>query len=111
MSVNIPEAYANGSEDEQAFVANLALFFTGFFRSHIALLEGGPPEAQQALLLGLEYLLAISYVDNVEVFKARGGCAGDAPAALLPVLSFRRRVPDDCLGGRACLLTGVSVRW
>lgn len=69
--MNIPEAYANGSDDEQTFVANLALFFTGFFRSHIGLLESGGPEAQQALLLGLEYLLAISYVENVEVFKAR----------------------------------------
>lgn len=71
MSVNIPEAYANGTDDEQTFVANLALFFTGFFRHHIGLLEQGGPEAQQALLLGLEYLLAISYVDNLEVFKAR----------------------------------------
>ena len=68
-STNIPQAYANGSDDEQTFVANLASFFTGFFKSHIALLEQGGPEAQQALLVGLEYLLAISYVEEVEVFK------------------------------------------
>lgn len=73
VSVNIPQAYANGSDEEQTFVANLGLFFTGFFRSHIGLLEAGGPEAQQALLMGLEYLLAISYVDNLEVFKVRNG--------------------------------------
>lgn len=29
---NIPAAYEQGSDDEQAFVQNLALFFTAFFR-------------------------------------------------------------------------------
>ncbi|OIT27334.1 protein exportin 1a [Nicotiana attenuata] len=36
---NIPEAYANGSTEEQAFIQNLALFFTSFFKSHIRVLE------------------------------------------------------------------------
>jgi exportin-1 len=65
---NIPAAYANGSDDEQRFVSNLALFFTGFFKAHIGLLEASP-EGQQALLVGLEYLLGISYVEEMEVFK------------------------------------------
>lgn len=29
---NLPAAYDSGSDDQQAFVQNLALFFTGFFR-------------------------------------------------------------------------------
>ncbi len=29
---NIPEAYSHGSDDDQAFVSNLALFFTAFFK-------------------------------------------------------------------------------
>lgn len=29
---NIPVAYEHGSDEEQAFVQNLALFFTAFFR-------------------------------------------------------------------------------
>uniref|UniRef100_A0A7S0WF70 Importin N-terminal domain-containing protein n=1 Tax=Chlamydomonas leiostraca TaxID=1034604 RepID=A0A7S0WF70_9CHLO len=67
-TVNIPEAYERGTDDQQKFVQNLALFFTGFFKGHISLLES-TPENQQALLLGLDYLVNISYVDNVEVFK------------------------------------------
>lgn len=35
-------------------------------QGHLQLLEG-TAENQQALLLGLEYLVNISYVDNIEV--------------------------------------------
>jgi hypothetical protein len=30
--VNIAEAYEQGTDEQQAFVQNLALFFTGFFK-------------------------------------------------------------------------------
>jgi exportin-1 len=30
--VNIAEAYEHGTDEQQAFVQNLALFFTGFFK-------------------------------------------------------------------------------
>jgi len=68
MGTNIPQACANGSDDEQAFIANLALFFTSFFKAHIGLLEA-TPEGQAVLLAGLEYLLGVSYVEDIEVFK------------------------------------------
>jgi exportin-1 len=68
VGTNIPEAYANGSGDDQAFFQNLALFLTGFFKTHIGLLES-TPDHQGALLIGLEYLLGISYVEDTEVFK------------------------------------------
>ncbi|XP_061995641.1 protein EXPORTIN 1A [Rosa rugosa] len=67
-TTNIPEAYANGSGEEQAFIQNLALFFTSFYKSHIRVLETNP-ENVNALLMGLEYLISISYVDDTEVFK------------------------------------------
>ena len=35
-------------------------------QGHLQLLEG-TPENQQALLLGLDYLVNLSYVDNIEV--------------------------------------------
>nr|CAD1832101.1 unnamed protein product [Ananas comosus var. bracteatus] len=50
---NIPEAYANGSTEEQ---------------SHMRVLES-TPENRAALLLGLEYLIGISYIEDTEVFK------------------------------------------
>jgi len=66
---NIPEAYAGGSDEDQAFVQNLALFFTAFFRAHIGVLEGGGDSSRAALLTGLDHLVNISYVDDDEVFK------------------------------------------
>ncbi|KAL0382514.1 UNVERIFIED_CONTAM: protein EXPORTIN 1A [Sesamum calycinum] len=62
------DAYANGNSEEQAFIQNLALFFTSFFKSHVRVLESSQ-ENISALLLGLEYLINISYVDDTEVFK------------------------------------------
>ncbi|GAB4858187.1 Exportin-1 [Ancistrocladus abbreviatus] len=67
-STNVPDAYAVGSTDEQAFIQNLALFFTSFFKSHIRVLETSQ-ENIAVLLMGLEYLINISYVDDTEVFK------------------------------------------
>ncbi|KAL2558892.1 Protein EXPORTIN 1A [Forsythia ovata] len=67
-STNFPEAYRNGNSEEQAFIQNLALFFTSFYKSHIRVLES-TQENKNALLTGLEYLINISYVDDTEVFK------------------------------------------
>ncbi|KHN35129.1 Exportin-1 [Glycine soja] len=97
-TTNIPEAYSHGSSEEQAFIQNLALFFTSFYKAglfshtssssafcpyrfsvclmsfkslltlHIRILES-TQENISALLLGLEYLINISYVDDTEVFK------------------------------------------
>ncbi|KAL2492946.1 Protein EXPORTIN 1A [Abeliophyllum distichum] len=70
-STNFPEAYGNGNSEEQAFIQNLALFFTSFYKSHIRVLES-TQENKNALLTGLEYLINISYVD-VEVSIGSGG--------------------------------------
>ncbi|KAF5749342.1 protein EXPORTIN 1A [Tripterygium wilfordii] len=67
-TTNIPEAYAHGNSEEQAFIQNLALFFTSFYKAHIRVLESSQ-ENISALLIGLEYLISISYVDDTEVFK------------------------------------------
>ncbi|XP_019092142.1 PREDICTED: protein EXPORTIN 1B-like [Camelina sativa] len=68
LNFNIPKAYSTGSSEEQAFIQNLALFFTSFFKSHIKVLESSP-ENISLLLAGLGYLISISYVDDSEVFK------------------------------------------
>nr|XP_043615011.1 protein EXPORTIN 1A [Erigeron canadensis] len=67
-NANIPYAYANGSSEEQAFIQNLALFFTLFYKFHIRVLESAQ-ESINTLQIGLEYLTRISYVDDTEVFK------------------------------------------
>ncbi|CAM6105957.1 unnamed protein product [Calypogeia fissa] len=65
---HIPDAYSSGSDDDQAFIQNLALFFTSFYKSHIGVMET-TPDNQAVLLMGLDYLIGISYVDDTEVFK------------------------------------------
>ncbi|GMI88753.1 EXPORTIN 1, ARABIDOPSIS THALIANA EXPORTIN 1, exportin 1A, HEAT-INTOLERANT 2 [Hibiscus trionum] len=68
LTTNIPEAYAHGSGEEQAFIQNLALFFTSFYKFHIRVLETAQDNIS-VLLMGLEYLINISYADDTEVFK------------------------------------------
>ncbi|KAJ1391230.1 Exportin-1/Importin-beta-like [Sesbania bispinosa] len=88
-TTNIPEAYAHGSSEEQAFIQNLALFFTSFYKHyylctmqvHIRILES-TQENISVLLLGLEYLINISYVDDTEVFK---GFVPPGPQSILTV--------------------------
>ena len=92
--VNIPEAYNAGSDDEQQFIQNLASFFTAFFRAHISLLER-EPEQLSALLAGLEYLIQISYVEEVEVFKITLDYWHDFVSALYSALLQTECALDD----------------
>lgn len=68
--IDIATAYDNADDDTQRFVMDLALFFTGFFRTHGSLLDvEGPQQEQEALRIGHEYLVRISKVSDIEVFK------------------------------------------
>lgn len=70
VETDIAAAYDDADDETQTFVMDLALFFTGFFRAHMSLLAvDGPPEMQNALRIAHEYLVKISRVSNVEVFK------------------------------------------
>ena len=64
---NLAAAYENGSEDDCVFIQRLALFFCGFFRAHLKVLE--TPQHSNQLLQGLFYLVRISEVPDNEVFK------------------------------------------
>jgi len=69
--VNIKRAYAaaaeSGDEASMLFVRHLALFLTTYLRTHGELLEADA--YREALLSGLNYVVQISDVDEVEVFK------------------------------------------
>ncbi|KAE9464667.1 hypothetical protein C3L33_03460, partial [Rhododendron williamsianum] len=87
-NTNISDAYANGSGEEQVNVSHTlemgykdnynevaeevslaaSLIDVMLVQSHIRVLESSS-ENISALLLGLEYLINISYVDDTEVFK------------------------------------------
>lgn len=59
--------FENGSEDDQIFIQRLALFLSGFFKAHLKVLE--TPDTQQSLITGLYYLVRVSEVDDVEIFR------------------------------------------
>ena len=58
---------ASGREADQTFVRRLALFFSGFFKSHLRLVE--TREHGDKLLDGLNYVVRISAVPDNEIFQ------------------------------------------
>lgn len=68
LTTNLKEAYTNGRDDEQNFIQNLALFLCSFLKEHGNLLEE-KAELKTCLLEGLHYLVLISEVEEIEIFK------------------------------------------
>lgn len=68
MATNLKEAYNNGRDDQQNFIQNLALFLCSFLKEHGNLLEE-KSELKTSLLEGLHYLVLISEVEDMEIFK------------------------------------------
>ncbi|KAG9304016.1 hypothetical protein G9A89_005926 [Geosiphon pyriformis] len=66
-NTDIATIYQNSSNEEQEFIQNLALFFTGFLSSHLKILE--TPQSHQNLQRAHYYLLYITQVEEREVFK------------------------------------------
>jgi exportin-1 len=64
---NIPNAFENGSEEQQKFIQHLSLFFSNFFKFHHNILE--KEQYHGILLEGHNYLVNISLVDDLEIFK------------------------------------------
>ncbi|KAL6069759.1 Exportin-1 [Balamuthia mandrillaris] len=66
-STNLAEVYENGTEEQQQFIQNLAIFFGVFFKNHLKVLES---EGTHMLLLEAHnYLIEISQVTDSEVWK------------------------------------------
>jgi len=68
LTTNLKQAYANGRDDEQHFIQNLALFLCSFLKEHGNLLEK-KADLKTSLVEGLDYLTLISEVEEVEIFK------------------------------------------
>uniref|UniRef100_T1DC64 Exportin-1 n=1 Tax=Cupiennius salei TaxID=6928 RepID=T1DC64_CUPSA len=67
-ATNIKEAYANGQDDEQKFIQNLSLFLCTILKEHGSLIQKRM-ELNETFLRALHYLLLISEVEEVEIFK------------------------------------------
>ena len=68
LNINLRDAYKNGSSEEQNFIQNLSLFLTSFLKEHGNLIEKNA-EYRELLIDALNYLVLISEVDDVEIFK------------------------------------------
>ncbi|CAG0898508.1 unnamed protein product [Cyprideis torosa] len=66
-STDIRTAYSQGTDAEQQFIQNLALFFCSFLKEHGQLLEAKPEV--EGWISALEYLVRISEVEDIEIFK------------------------------------------
>ena len=66
-NTNIPKAYKDGSDYDQQFIQLVALFFTTLFKNQLAILE--KDQFKQFLVQAHLYLVAISEVDDKELFK------------------------------------------
>eukprot|EP01012_Entosiphon_sulcatum_P019589 TRINITY_DN24503_c0_g1_i1.p1 TRINITY_DN24503_c0_g1~~TRINITY_DN24503_c0_g1_i1.p1 ORF type:complete len:1057 (-),score=290.97 TRINITY_DN24503_c0_g1_i1:3-3173(-) len=62
------EAHERGSAEDEAFLVNLALFFTGFFRAHLQLVETNRVTSMD-VIHAHKYLIAVSNIDHKENFK------------------------------------------
>merc|ERR1719458_668787 len=67
VETNVKDAYKNGNDAEQQFVQDLALFFCAYLKDHGSLIE--KQQLNEPLLKSLHYLLMISEVEDVEIFK------------------------------------------
>lgn len=65
LPTDIKTAYACGQDQEQNFIQNLALFLCTFLKEHGNLAENSVPLLRNAL----HYLVLISEVEEVEIFK------------------------------------------
>ena len=65
--LNLAKMYHEGNNEDQKYVQNLAMFLTTFFATHLKTVEN--MGNREALILGFQYLLKISLVDDREVFK------------------------------------------
>lgn len=66
-NTNMQQVYAMGSDAEQNFIQNLALFLCTFLKEHGSLVEDS--NSEEALRKGLHYLVLISEVEDIEIFK------------------------------------------
>ena len=68
LTIDLKAAYRSAKDDDQKFIQNLALFLSNFLREHGVLIER-KPDLKETLLEALQYLVLISEVEEMEIFK------------------------------------------
>ncbi len=68
LTIDLKAAYRAAKDDDQKFIQNLALFLSNFLKEHGVLIER-TPDSKEILLESLQYLVLISEVEEIEIFK------------------------------------------
>jgi exportin-1 len=68
LSTDIKAVYSKGSDDEQKFIQNLAMFLASYLKEHVQIVEKSG-ELHEYLASTLHYVTLISQVDETEIFK------------------------------------------
>lgn len=68
LSIDLKSAYRTAKDDDQKFIQNLALFLSNFLKEHGILIER-TPDLKDTLMEALQYLVLISEVEEIEIFK------------------------------------------
>jgi exportin-1 len=68
LSIDLKSAYRTAKDDDQRFIQNLALFLSNFLKEHGILIER-TPDLKETLFEALQYLVLISEVEEIEIFK------------------------------------------
>ena len=78
LDIDLAQSYANGQNEEQQLISNLAQFLSSYLRKHANLCEVFDPRSDESRAatraaheLALKYILKISEVNDTEVFKVR----------------------------------------
>ncbi|XP_059618860.1 exportin-1 [Phlebotomus argentipes] len=107
---NMNHIYYNGSDAEQNFIQNLAMFLCTFLKEHGQLVENNTASFNKAL----HYLLLISEVEDVEIFKICLEYWNSLAAALYKEIPYqapfrittpsRRNIYADTLSKVRCIM-------
>jgi len=68
LTIDLKAAYRSAKDDDQRFIQNLALFLSNFLKEHGILIER-TADLKETLLEALQYLVLISEVEEIEIFK------------------------------------------
>lgn len=68
-TTDLAESFDAGSEQDQLFIARLALFFGSFLKAHLKQFQVPGSELEIVLIEALHYFLMVSKVDDEEIFK------------------------------------------
>ena len=68
LTIDLKAVYRTAKDDDQKFIQNLALFLSNFLKEHGVLIER-TTDMKETLLEALQYLVLISEVEEIEIFK------------------------------------------